>query len=309
MTNDFASDKVILDEIIVTAKEKPIEPIAQNDILINEILFNPVAGGSDYVEIYNNSEKEISTNRLYLASRDSKLELTQIYPLSTSKVILFPGEYLVLTKDTNGVFPWFDIQCSECFLQMEKFPSFNNDFDYVVLLDEKMQVIDELFYSEKMHHLLLAEDKGISLERISFSQNANDIKNWQSASTTSGYGTPGYKNSQVESEDISALKITFNPESFSPNFDGYNDEYQIHFELEQPGYVANISIFDAAGRFIMKLANNEILGTKGTIIWNGEDETGQRQNLGVYVVLVEIFNTSGEVYQYKDGVVLTDVLE
>jgi hypothetical protein len=309
MTNDFASDKVILDEIIVTAKEKPIEPIAQNDILINEILFNPVAGGSDYVEIYNNSEKEISTNRLYLASRDSKLELTQIYPLSTSKVILFPGEYLVLTKDTNGVFPWFDIQCSECFLQMEKFPSFNNDFDYVVLLDEKMQVIDELFYSERMHHLLLAEDKGISLERISFSQNTNDIKNWQSASTTSGYGTPGYKNSQVESEDISALKITFNPESFSPNFDGYNDEYQIHFELEQPGYVANISIFDAAGRFIMKLANNEILGTKGTIIWNGEDETGQRQNLGVYVVLVEIFNTSGEVYQYKDGVVLTDVLE
>ena len=39
------------------------------------------------------------------------------------------------------------------------------------------------------------------------------------------------------------------------------------------------------------------------------DETGQRQNLGVYVVLVEIFNTSGEIFKYKDGVVLTDVLE
>ena len=51
---------------------------------------------------------------------------------------------------------------------MEKFPSYNNDFDYVVLFDENMQVIDELFYTEKMHHLLLAEEKGISLERISF---------------------------------------------------------------------------------------------------------------------------------------------
>ena len=61
--------------------------------------------------------------------------------------------------------------------------------------------------------------------------------------------------------------------------------------------------------FVMKLANNEILGTSGKIVWNGENETGQRQNLGVYVILVEIFNTSGEVYQYKDGVVLTDVLE
>ena len=85
MANDYSADKVILDEIIVIAEEKPLEPILPGDVLISEVLFNPVAGGSDYVEIYNNSGKEISTNRLYLASRDSKLELTQIYPLSKSK--------------------------------------------------------------------------------------------------------------------------------------------------------------------------------------------------------------------------------
>ena len=309
MANDYAADKVILDEVIVIAEEKPLEPILSGDVLISEVLFNPVAGGSDYVDIYNNSGKEISTNRLYLASRDSKLELTQIYPLSKSKRMFLPENYLALTKDTNGVFPWFEIKCRECFLQMEKFPSYNNDFDYVVLLNENMQVIDELFYSEKMHHLLLAEEKGISLERISFAENTNDIKNWHSASTTSGYGTPGYKNSQVEIENATVPKVTFNLESFSPNFDGYNDEYQINYELEKPGYIANISIFDSAGRFVLKLANNEILGTSGTIVWNGNDESGHRQNLGVYVVLVEIFNTSGELYQYKDGVVLTDVLE
>ena len=309
MSNDYSADKVILDEVIVIAEEKPLEPIQPGDILISEVLFNPVAGGSDYVEIYNNSGKEISTNRLYLASRDNKLELTQIYPLSKSKRMFLPGNYLALTKDTNGVFPWFEIKCRECFLQMEKFPSYNNDFDYVVLIDENMQVIDELFYSEKMHHLLLAEEKGISLERISFEAKTNDIKNWHSASTTSGYGTPGYQNSQFELKDVSKPKVTFSPEAFSPNFDGYNDEYQINYELEKPGYIANISIFDSAGRFVMKLANNEILGTSGTIVWNGKDETGKRQNLGVYVILVEILNTTGEIYQYKDGVVLTDVLE
>jgi hypothetical protein len=309
MANDYSADKVILDEVIVTAEEKPLEPILPGDALISEVLFNPVTEGSDYVEIYNNSGKEISTNRLYLASRDSKLELTQIYPLSKSKRMFLPENYLALTKDTNGVFPWFEIKCRECFLQMEKFPSYNNDFDYVVLLDENMNVIDELVYSEKMHHLLLAEEKGISLERTSFLKNTNDLKNWHSASTTSGYGTPGYENSQVEIENATAPKVTFNLETFSPNFDGYNDEYQINYELEKPGYIANISIFDSAGRFIMKLANNEILGTSGTIVWNGENEAGQRQKLGVYVVLIEIFNTSGEIHQYKDGVVLTDVLE
>lgn len=309
MANDYSADKVILDEIIVIAEEKPLDAIEPGAILISEVLFNPVAGGSDFVEIYNNSQKDISTNRLYIASRDSKLELIQIYPLSTSKINLYPGDYLALTKDTNGIFPWFDIQCRECFLQMPKFPSFNNDFDYVVLLDEKMRVIDELSYTEKMHHPLLAEEKGISLERISFTQKTNDTKNWHSASSAYGYGTPGYQNSQVEIEDISKPKISFTPESFSPNSDGYNDEYKIQYIMEKPGYVANISIFDAAGKFVMKLANNEILGTSGTIVWNGEDQTGKRKNIGVYVVLVEIFNTTGEVFQYKDGVVLTDVLE
>lgn len=309
IANDYSADKVILDEIIVTAEEKPLEPIGFGDILITEILFNPLAGGSDFIEIYNNSTKEISTNRLYLASRDNDLKLTQIYPISVSKTNLLPGNYLVLTKDTAGVFPWFDIQCRECFLQMEKFPSFNNDFDYVVLLDENMKVVDELYYSEKMHHPLLAEEKGISLERISLSQKTNDSKNWHSASTTSGYGTPGYINSQFEIEDLSEPKISFTPESFSPNSDGYNDEYQIQYNLEKPGYVANISIFDATGKFVMKLVNNEILGTNGTIVWNGEDETGKSNNIGIYVVLVEIFNTAGEVFQFKDGVVLTDILE
>ncbi len=85
MTNDYSADKVILDEIIVTAEEKPLEPIEYGDILINEVLFNPVAGGNDFVEIYNNSSKGILINRLYLASRDNDLKLTQIYPLSSSK--------------------------------------------------------------------------------------------------------------------------------------------------------------------------------------------------------------------------------
>ena len=156
---------------------------------------------------------------------------------------------------------------------------------------------------------MLAEEKGISLERISFTQKTNDAKNWHSASTTSGYGTPGYMNSQVEIENNSSPNIVFTPESFSPNFDGYNDEYKIQYELEKPGYVANISIFDATGKFVMKLVNNEILGTGGTIKWDGRDQTGQQKSLGVYIVLVEIFNTAGEVFQYKDGVVLTDVLE
>ena len=309
MANYYSSDKVILDEVVVQGEEKNPVIILPGDILISEILFNPFPDASDYVEIYNYSGKDIPLNRLFLASRDGKQELTQIYSLTTLKEKFTPGSYLALTKDTNGVFPWFTIKCKDCFLQMEKFPSFNNDEDDVVLLDENMQVIDELHYSVKFHSPLFADEEGVSLERISFEKETNNPANWHSASAVSGYGTPGYENSQIERENIDEPLITFSPQSFSPNFDGYNDEYSIHYELEQPGYIANVWIFDSNGRMIIQLVQNEILGTHGEITWNGTDGTGQRQNLGVYIAVVEIFNSQGKVHRFKDGVVLTDVLE
>lgn len=309
MNNHYASDKVILDEIVVSGEEKNPVHINPGDILLNEVLFNPVPDGEDFVEIYNTSDKTIPLNKMYLASRDKNLELTQVTPLSSEKIIFEPETYLALTKDTNGVFPWFTINCPACFLQMNKFPSFNNDEDYVVLLNNEMQVIDEFLYDEKMHMQLLHDREGISLERISFSAETNDRNNWYSASTESGYGTPGYQNSQFENEDLEKVSVTFEPEAFSPNNDGYNDIYIINFQLDKPGYLVNIWIFDSAGRRVRQLCKNNILGTFDQIKWNGEDETGQRLKLGAYIVLVEISNTEGFVKQYKDGVVLTDVLD
>jgi gliding motility-associated-like protein len=308
MANHYSGDKVTLDEVTVSAKVTYPE-IEPGDVVINEILFNPVSDGNDYVELYNRSEKEIPVKNLFLASRDNDLQLTQIYQVTEKNRWFEPDTYLALTNDTNGVFPFFYIECEACFQQMDKFPSFNNDEDYVVLLNEKMEIIDELFYSEDWHHEILADEEGVSLERISAEVKTSNPENWASASGLAGYGTPGYKNSLSETVINSGPKVTFEPEAFSPNLDGYNDEYQIHYQLNKPGYIANIMIFDAAGRFVMQLAKNEILGTDGIISWNGEDETGQKLPMGAYIVMVEIFNTDGEVYQYKDGVVLTKILE
>ncbi len=309
IANYYSSDKVILDEVVVSAQEKEYPPAEPGDLVINEVLFNPFADGEDYVEIYNNSENEFPLTKLYLASRDNNLQLTQIYELSGTNYLLFPHSYLAVTKDTSGVFPFYFIECRECFQEVAKMPSYNNDEDYVVLLNENMEIIDEFFYSEDWHNPLLADVDGISLERISVEEATNLADNWVSASTEAGYGTPGYKNSQTGIVNTSKPQVTFEPEAFSPNSDGYNDEYIISYKLDKPGYIGNVKIFDSSGRFVLQLLKNEILSTNGEIIWNGEDETGQRQALGVYVVLVEIFNEKGEMHRFKDGIVLTDVLK
>ncbi|MDX8341390.1 gliding motility-associated C-terminal domain-containing protein [Draconibacterium sp. IB214405] len=304
--NFYSADKIILDEVIVSGEEKNPVIINPGDLILNEVLFNPVTDGEDYVEIFNNSTKEIPLNKLYLASRDNDSELTQVYALTSDKLKLLPHEYLALTKDTLGVFPWFTIHCPECFLQMEKFPSFNNDEDYVVLLNNDLEIIDEFYYYEKMHSPIFYDREGIALERISFSKPTNDVSNWHSASTQSGYGTPGYQNSQLMNGEAQKVSVTFQPESFSPNNDGYNDSYSIDLLMDSPGYFCNILIFDSAGRRLCKLADNAVLGTHEQISWNGEDEDGNRLPIGPYIVMVEVFNTEGNVERFKDGVVLTD---
>lgn len=309
ISNHYASDKVILDEIEVSGEEKNPIVIEPGDILINEILFNPVAEGADYVEIYNYSEKQIPLNKLYLASRDNALELTQVYSLSTEKIIFEPGAYLALTKDTNGVFPWFNILCPACFVQMEKFPSYNNDEDYVVLLNNELEIIDELAYTEDLHLPVFHDREGVSLERISFAAGTNTPDNWHSASSNSGYGTPGYPNSQASDELPEKISVRFSPESFSPNNDGYNDTYTIEIQTDEPGYLCNIWVYNSVGKQITQLQQNTVLGTSETIAWDGTNTNGQRQKLGVYVVLVEIYNLNGYVKQFKDGVVLTDILD
>ena len=283
-----------------------IEP---GDLAINEILFNPTAGGEDYVELYNRSQKIISINQLSLASRDELNELKQVYSITQSKRLIYPGEYLVLTKDTNKIFPWFTIFCRACFQQMDKIPSFNDDKGNVGLMDKTLKLIDEFSYDQKMHSGFLSNVEGVSLERVSVDENTNQPGNWQSASSLAGFGTPGYKNSQAGIASLKKPRITFEPESFSPDNDGFNDEYIIQYQLDEPTYSSNIYIFDSAGRLILQLVKNELLGTEGTIKWNGSDKTGRRFPLGVYVVMVEIFNTSGKVSRFKDGIVLTESMK
>ena len=307
IANFYASDKVILDEVQVFAEEKEYLPALPGDLVINEVLFNPFPEAKDFVEIYNKSDSEFPLKNLFLASRDKNLELTQIYSLAGNKYLIPPKSYAVFTADTNGVFPYYTIKCNDCFQQVAKMPSYNNDDDYVVLLNENLDIIDELYYNEDWHHLLLKDVDGISLERMDVNSPTSDPNNWHSASTESGYATPGYENSQIILKNIQKPKVTFSSESFSPNNDGFHDDYRIDIQTEKPGYVVNIWIFDASGRQIIQLAQNEILGTSDEMVWNGTDETGQRQLLGVYVALVELFDLDGHVYRFKDGVVLTDV--
>ena len=67
-------------------------------------------------------------------------------------------------------------------------------------------------------------------------------------------------------------------------------------------------VFDVAGREVIKLMDNELLGTSGAVSWNGIMETGDLARMGPYVVYFEAFDLSGNVEKFRETVVLAHKL-
>ena len=278
-------------------------------ILLNEILFNPFSGGVDFVELVNVSENSIPIHRLMLATRNDTMALKQIYPVSSEKRYLKSGEILACTKDPAIVLLQY-LSCNpETFCLMKSFPSYPDDAGTVILLNDSLEILDEFHYSAKMHSPFVADENGVSLERISLEKPTADRSNWASAAASVGSASPGLPNSQTESKTEIQDEILPEPQTFSPNGDGYNDELSIKYRFSKPGFMANVRIFDAAGRQVKYLVKNQSLSQEGSWLWNGENESGQRQNIGVYIILVEVFDRDGKVKAFKKTCTLTDRMD
>ena len=98
--------------------------------------------------------------------------------------------------------------------------------------------------------------------------------------------------------------IDVHPKVFSPDNDGQGDFATISYSVEAPGYLANISIFDAGGRLIRKFISNELMGVKGIWNWDGLGEKKNKLPAGIYIIFTEIFNLQGKKQQFKNTIVL-----
>lgn len=274
------------------------------DLIINEILFNPRPGGYDYVEIYNKSNKILDASRIYIANRNSSGVISSAKTLRATPFYIFPGDYFVITEDAeNLAFNYLAKDPGSAFI-ISPMPSYPDDAGDVVLLNSQGEPTDEVKYNKGWHFKLLDNDEGVSLERIDPAGNSQDASNWHSAASTVGYGTPGYKNSQFRQAAIADATIAISPAVFSPDNDGHDDIASVNYAVNDPGYLANITIFDGLGRPVRVLVNNGTLGHTGIWNWDGLNDKGSKLPVGTYIVYTEIFNLQGKRRHFKNAIVL-----
>lgn len=281
------------------------DSVVAGDIIINEILFNPLSGGSDFVEIYNNSDKLCDLKNLWVINKDEAGFVDDTYSIADISRLLLPGEYCAISEDTQFLIDNYYVPYAQNLYETSSLPSLADDIGNIFITDRFMNVLDSVYYTDDQHYKLLASDDGVSLERINFERSSSDLANWHSASETAGFATPGYKNSQFSDEIVTETTITLNPEVFSPDNDGVDDRLEIIYKLEQPGYTATIAVYSADGKFITYIANNEMLSMEGTLFWDGFDNGNNLCPVGIYVIYVEMFNLTGNKVVEKHAAVLS----
>ena len=280
----------------------------ENDIIINEILFNPKDDGVDYVEIYNNSNSFFDLSKLRIANffEFGGALIPENSKLITAEIHLFaPHTNLVLTSDSAKVKAQYYCENPYNFIEVESMPNLSNEEGAICIVHQSLnQIIDAFYYHEDMHFSLLEREDGVSLERLDKNNETQNTSNWHSAASTEGFGTPTYKNSQQYiSQSIGEMNI--DPKSFSPNNDGNKDVTMINWSFSQNNLMATIKVFDNNGRLVKNLMNNEMIGNSGSKSWEGTEENGLQLETGMYIIWMEVFSEESTTERFKKVVVLS----
>jgi hypothetical protein len=257
-------------------------------VVINEIMYRPVSGQPEWIELFNHGNTDINLDQWSLA------DFRDTVKIASGQQYIRTGDYLVLTGDS--VFLEIHAVGPEQVVIISSFPSLNNDFDDLFIYSPSFRVIDHVLYSDSW--MRRDTEPGTSLERINPLISSSLPDNW-GASVDSRGSTPATRNSIYLAKPEPDILINIQPNPFSPDGDGFEDHSLIQITLPfATGYVS-IDIYDITGRKIKTIADYQPVGSSDTFIWDGRDYNGRMGRIGIYILLVRIFNPAQDLYKEK----------
>ncbi len=281
----------------------------EDDIVVNELMYEPRTdhfdgrpNQSEYVELYNRSSRLISLTNLYAARRTDEDGNVDTVDVGLPRKGLQAGELFLILRDSAMT----DLLADAPFTVASAL-SLPNSGDIFRLHHNSGILIDSVGYDPSLHHPDLVDSRGTALERIDADGSSIDPANWTSSVDPSG-GTPGRPNSVRASgeppKEASGLSVRPNP--FSPDRDGRDDVAAISYQLRSNPTLVRVRIFDHRGVVVRHLVPSRLVGNTGTFLWNGLDDADRRLRTGIYIVLLEAFDSRNQSDEaYKAALVLT----
>ncbi|MBE3087071.1 MAG: lamin tail domain-containing protein [Bacteroidetes bacterium] len=276
------------------------EPPEPGDILFNELLFNPLPGDPDYIELFNCSGKVVDASRLQLVSVNDATGDTSVNTMiSDVKRCIMPGSYYAITIDKEKITGRYFSSEPEYLFEIRSLPSMSDNEGHLILYNRELDRIDEVFYNEKMHYSLLSGYEGVALEKIRPENKSEEAINWHSASESAGWGTPGAQNSVFVELPATSDKVVFSSSKITPDNDGNEDFLMIRFSLTGNGNVVSVMVFDETGNYVKKIATNMLAGPEASVTWDGTADDGSPVNTGIYIIFINLYDDTGKTDKWK----------
>ena len=283
--------------------------VGEGDLIINEVLYYPNVGMKRYVELYNNSGSDIFLFGLVLSGYTAAGDLLRSCVVDGYAVLPAEG-FAVVTADTANVA--LNYNAKGLLVEASRFPSLNTSKGYISLRSADGVLLDSMYYDNQMHSNLLANKRGVALERISVGAPSLDADNWTSASEQFGFATPGFVNSCAkESEnddggdnrDLPNQAVTIENQLMRP---GDSDkEFTMTFNFNRPtDPMLSVTVYDSDGRRMRCIAD-EVMAYPGfSVAWDGRDSHGSYCKSGIYVVLIKAVDDTGWSFEKKEACVI-----
>lgn len=269
------------------------ERSVEGQIRINEILFNPVKDGSEYVEVLNLGPGIVDASRLFLGPSSAASQAHNLRKASEKPFLFFPGDHLVFTEDKDAVLHRHPDADESLIVETGTLPSLPDDSGSMVVMDASGRELDAFRYRARMHHPLLYDRQGVALERVDPRSLTMDPSNWHSASTDAGYGSPTRRNTQYAVTDTVVGVIHVEPSTISPDMDGRDDLLTVSYRFRENGHRVSMSVYDMLGRRVAMPVRNALCGTEGRFRWNGMGEADTRLPSGPYYLVMETIDRNG----------------
>ena len=270
-----------------------------NSIIINEIMYDPETGNSEFIEFYNTTDESINIGGWKLV-----INGTDYLEISSTFLSLKSMEYFVVSSDSSIFLSYSNLNKSNIKILKDALLSLSNSGESIIVIDHWGNLIDSLFYTPKWHNKNIAVTKNKSLERIAFNIGSNQQTNWSTSVNKAG-ATPGKVNSIFTENTDTEKGISFSPNPFSPDNDGFEDFTIINYSLPFTTAQIRIKLFDDHGRLVKTILNNKSVAQSGSVIFDGLNDSGNPLRIGMYIVYMEaIDNNSGKAISYKDVIVV-----
>ncbi|HEX2866865.1 MAG TPA: lamin tail domain-containing protein [Ignavibacteriales bacterium] len=269
-----------------------------NSAVINEIMYEPAKGNSEFIELYNPGSDEIDLSNWKIVN-----EKGDSYYLTDKSFTLSKGEYFIISSD-SVVFNNYGWLKDSCLYSIKNISSLglSNTGGLILLKDAFGSTIDSVHYLDSWHSKTVHEVKDRSLERINPLLCSNDPSNWRTCVSKEG-ATPGRLNSIFVLNQKSEARFSILPNPFSPDDDGFEDFTIINYNLPDDISSVAVKVFDSQGRLVRTIAS-QTLGSRGSIVFDGMSEDGSPLRMGIYIVLLQALNSSNSVGQTIKSVVV-----